>query len=231
MKWDPLDTEGGPVRVAVVDDHVMAIGGIHWMLAEVPEYVVTMSLQDARLLDLELPEAERPHVAIVDMCMPHMDGEQTIRTLRQHWPGTRVLAMSMHATAEKVRKALEAGACGFLPKCMSKQCLGEALESVLRRGHYHDDDLYRELLAAGLSTTEKVLETALSPRERQVLDCACLPEEYTWDMVADLLKMKLCTVDTHRHNLFVKLKVKSKAGLVSYGLQHGYGKGVYWRAS
>lgn len=201
------------------------------MLADLPEYVVTMSLQDARLLVLELPEAERPHVAIVDMGMPYMDGEQTIRTLREHWPGTRVLAMSIHATAEKVRKALEAGACGFLPKCLSKQCLGEALESVLRRGHYHDDALYRELLAEGMTTTEKVLETCLTKRERQVLDCACLPAEHTWEMVADLLKMQPCTVDTHRRNMFTKLKVKSKAGLVCYGQQHGYGKGVYWRSS
>jgi len=231
MKWEPLDTGGGPVRVAVVDDHELAIGGLLWMLAELPGYVVTVCLMDARLLDLEMPEAERPHMAIIDMCMPHMDGEQTIRTIRQHWPQTRVLAMSMHASAPKVLKALEAGACGFLPKCMSKQCLGEALESVQRRGVYHDEELYRELLAEGLSTKKKGLETGLTKREREVLDCACLPDEPTWEMVAARLKTKVSTVDTHRVHLFHKLHVKSKAGLVSYGQQHGYGKGVYWSAT
>lgn len=231
MKWDPLDTEGEPLRLAMIDDHELVLSGLVHMLAEFPRYEITLTLTDARLLDLEMPLSERPHIAIVEMSMPHMDGEQTIRTMRLHWPQTRILGVSFDATAAVVRKALDAGACGFLDKNVRKASLHEALEHVQRRGYYHNEELYSTFLADGSMDPKKVLELCLTKRERQVLDCACWPDEPTWKMVADRLSMSEDTVDTHRGNLFKKLNVKSKAGAVSYGQQHGYGQGIYWKTT
>jgi len=228
MKWEPLNTDGEPVRLAVVDDHPLMLIGIKHLVATLPEYVITLSLRDARLFDFQIPVAERPHIAIVDMYMPHMDGEQTLRTIRQHWPETRLLAISVEKSAANVSRAEEAGACGFLPKDMDPDCLHEALQSVQRRGHYHNAELYRELLADGNTKKQPVLEEKLSARERQVLDCVCTADEPTWEMVADRLRVEVTTVYTHRKQLLAKLQKKSKAGLVSYGQTHGYGKGLYW---
>ena len=230
MKWEPLNTDGEPVRLAVVDDHPLVLIGIGHLVATLPEYVITLSLRDARLFDFQIPVAERPHIAIVDMYMPHMDGEQTLRTIRQHWPETRLLAISVEKSAANVSRAEEAGACGFLPKDMDPDCLHEALQSVQRRGHYHNAELYRELLADGNAKKQPVLEEKLTARERQVLDCVCTADEPTWEMVADRLRVCVDTVDRHRDHLFRKLHIKSKAGLVSYGKLRGYGKGMYWKA-
>jgi DNA-binding NarL/FixJ family response regulator len=222
-----LDTGDGPVRLAVVDDHLAVLKGYTQLISAMDGYEVTMEVQDARQLDLTLPVEERPHIALVDMNMPHQDGVATIRLLRQHWPETRVLGLSFETTAETVSNALEAGACGFITKDMAERDLLDGLESTRRRGHYHNDRLMRAVLAEKATGGTKLVDPLLNDQERRLLDVVCMADEPTWLMVADRLGVLPCTVDKQRESLYKKLKVKSKAGAVTWGQKRGYGKGLY----
>jgi DNA-binding NarL/FixJ family response regulator len=222
-----LETGDGPVRLAVVDDHIAVLEGLAAIFNRMEGYEVTLTLQDARELDLDMPLEERPHIAVVDMRMPHMDGPTTIRLLRKHWPETRVLGLSFDESVEVVCSALDAGACGFITKSMHPKVLFEALESVRRRGQYHNDELTRKWLGEKVELP-KMREPQLNEQERRLLDCICHHTEPTWDMAAHLLGLLPCTLHKQRESLSKKLGVKSKSWVVSWGHQRGYGKGLYW---
>lgn len=215
-----LDTGGGVVRIAVVDQHYVIHAGLTLIVSEFSGYAVTIAVLDAKELELHRGTDEPAHIAIVDMGA----GVEAIQWFRLYWPATRVLAKSDDPCAAVMHAALSAGACGFIPNTFSRLALRDALEDVRLRGYYHDDGLIRTLGAtpppADLSTLKRVLQV--------VLDCVCTDDEPGWELVAVRLHRSKSTVESHCAALFKALGVKSKAGLVSLGRAHGYGQGRYW---
>jgi len=218
------NTSSAPVRIAVVDDHPMIHAGLAHIIGRLNDYSVALFAFNGQDLIAQHEAAEPVDIAIVDMYMPVMDGVETIQWLRANWPSTRVLGLSFDRSPAIVHAALSAGACGFIPKDISPKDLRAALDGVRHRGCYHHDPLIREHLAGGAAAPPPDLSTALTATEKKVLDCVCMPDEPTWEMVADRLGKSVPTVDSHRAALYKKLKVKSKSGLVSYGRARGFGK-------
>lgn len=106
----------------------------------------------------------RPHVAVLDLQMPGADGIEVARELLGAQPALGVLIVTSHGRPGYLKRALEVGVRGFLPKTASASVLAEAVRSVHRGGRYVDPELAADAIAAGA--------TPLSAREADVLELA-----------------------------------------------------------
>ena len=101
------------LRVLLADDHRMVAEGLKSLLE--PEFELVGIVEDGRRL-LEETAALKPDVAVVDITMPRLNGLEAIPLLKRASPGTRVVVVTMHREAAYARRALEAGADGFVLK-------------------------------------------------------------------------------------------------------------------
>ena len=122
-------------RVLVVDDHYAVRRGLTELLGQQPDLSVCAAVASAeRALDFVL---EQPvDLAIIDISLGRMDGLQLTRQLKRDHPGLLVLILSMHDPALYAKRALDAGACGFVAKAEAGENLLIAIHQVLKGGTY-----------------------------------------------------------------------------------------------
>lgn len=215
------------VSVAIVDDQGTFKDCVSAFLEASGNYTVPYTALNGKEFVQRYGQEPPTCIALVDMFMSEMNGAETIHWFRAHWPSTMVLAMSAKRTPEIMREAVQAGAHGFLPKSVGAAELLEALERMVRRGSYFNDELLKEHYALPMATAKPMATVNLTPPEREVLDHVCAPDLPTYAQVAERTNKSPATVDSHRATLFKKLGVDCKSGLVSYGRANGYGKGLY----
>jgi two-component system response regulator DesR len=113
---------------------------------------------------LAMARAQRPEVALLDLQMPGRDGIAVAEALRRELPGCASIIVTSHGRPGHLKRALAAGARGFLPKTVSAQVLADVVRSVHAGGRYLDPELAAEAISAG--------DSPLTPRERDVLELA-----------------------------------------------------------
>ncbi len=161
----------------------------------------------------------KPDVVIMDISMPGLNGVEAARLLHEKCPGTRIVMLSMHSSAEHVFRAFQAGATGYL----LKESASAEVEAAVRAVHAGRRYLSRSLAALDLS-----LQTAtgpasplesLSARERQVLQLVV--EGHSSSEIAALVHLSPKSVETYRSRLMKKLGVKDIPALVKFAVEHG----------
>jgi DNA-binding NarL/FixJ family response regulator/two-component sensor histidine kinase len=123
------------IRVLVVDDHAVVREGIRGVLASTPEIEVVGEASDGAEA-LELTEARRPHVVVLDLTMPGMSGLEATAKLRADFDDVRVLILSMHDHPEYVLQAVRAGAHGYVLKDATPEELRTAVRAVYEGEEY-----------------------------------------------------------------------------------------------
>ena len=162
--------------------------------------------------------ASRPDVAVMDQAMPEMNGTEAVRMIRERRGATRVIMLSMYSNGEHVRRALEAGASGYV----LKSCAGDELVDAIRTVHsgrrYLSAPLADELLERMINGPADAL-SRLSARERQVLKL--LADGHSILHIATTLCLSRKTVETYRERLMEKLGLRDLPSLVKFALRHG----------
>ncbi|MBW3621189.1 MAG: response regulator transcription factor, partial [Actinobacteria bacterium] len=189
-------------RVLLVDDHRLVREGLRRTLEEAG-YEVVGEARDG-VEGIELAEQLRPHVVLMDVSMPVLDGLTATRRLRSRAPDSRVVILTMHADAELVERARTAGAAGYLVKDASSD---EVIDAVRRAA------TGQQVVGTGVSTVpaeepradpERVdAAPELTPREVQILQMladGCTPHE-----VAERLVISPKTVRNHLTKVYDKL--------------------------
>jgi DNA-binding NarL/FixJ family response regulator len=155
----------------------------------------------------------------MDMNMPIMDGAETTCWLQKNFPNIKVLALSMEDNENSILKMIRNGAKGYLLKDIHPDILLEALQGVLKDGFYHtkrvSDTLVGSLHSDGKATTTVTLQK----RELEFLKLAST--EMTYKEIADVMHLSPKTIDGYREQLFKKLTVRNRIGLVIYALKNG----------
>jgi DNA-binding NarL/FixJ family response regulator len=157
----------------------------------------------------------KPDVVLLDLLLPRKSGYEAIPEILRASPETRVLVMSSQTGPSSVRKAISAGAHGYVPKRASDTELIEAIRRVAAGERYVDPDLGAQLVVAD---NVPALEP-LSDRERDVLHLLALG--YTNQEIGKQLFISVRTVDTHRAHIMRKLQLETKAELVLFALANG----------
>lgn len=153
-----------------------------------------------------------PHVLVLDLRLPHGSSITTVRRLREEFPETEIVVLTMEESPVFAHRALEAGAAGFVLKDRADQELPEAIRLAARGEEY-----VSPRVAAGLAGLRKsVSEDDLSGRETEVLRLIALG--HTSAEIAGQLHLSRRTVETHRARIHRKLALDTRAQLVSYAL-------------
>lgn len=197
-------------RILIVDDHEVVRRGLRVLLESRPGWQVVGEADSGRAA-LALAEELRPHVAIVDLVMPEMNGLELTRQLLSVLPQVAVLILTMHDVDQVVRDAVSVGAKGYLLKSAAGPELVKAVEALHRGQTYF----------SGVPNPGNVPAPVplLSPREREVVQL--LAEGRTSKEVAVALDISPRTVESHRANIMTKLRLTSLADLVRYAIRNG----------
>ena len=150
-----------------------------------------------------------PHVIVVDVNLPDLDGGELTRRLRRVVPKAKIVAFSIHASQEYVALMAQCGVHGYVRKDQPTAILVDAIVRVSQGGRYFPTGMTDAILAPGV---------ALTPREREVL--SLLAEGLANKEVARKLGIGVRTAETHRKSLAHKLNIRTIAGLTKYAIQH-----------
>lgn len=204
-----------PIRVLIVDDHDMLREGLTMFLKAFPDMEMVGEAANGQEA-IDICRALSPHVVLMDLVMPEMDGVAAIRAIHAEMPKTALIALSSFGEERLVRSALEAGAVSYLLKNISAESLAESIR-LARAGI---STLSAEASAAlVIGHREARADNDLTPREREIL--RLLIDGYTNAEIAARLGLSLYTVKNHVRNLLGKLGVGSRTEAVSLALQRG----------
>ena len=202
----------GPIRVVIADDHPVVREGLHIMLSRAGIACVGEAATGSEAV--ERVRELKPDVVLMDVRMPGMDGLEATAMVKQEAPSTPVIMITSHESKDYLRRAIEAGAAGYILKGMSRDALAEAIRLVRGGGSLIDTKLLAELLQdVGVSESplgrdsEGSLET-LSPRERQVLQL--LAAGLTNKEIAEQIHYSLGTVKNVVQRIIEKLGVSDR---------------------
>jgi len=202
------------IRIVLIDDHKLLRAGLRSRLEKETDVSVVGEADDA---DMGVVQARRlqPDVILLDLLMPRKSGYDALPELAKVAPEAKVVVVSSQAAPSSVRRALSAGAAGYLPKHASDGELLTAIRNVARGSGYVDPDLGAQLV---VSNGAPALEP-LSDRERDVLHLLALG--YTNQEIGKKLFISVRTVDTHRAHIMRKLRLETRAELVLFALANG----------
>jgi DNA-binding NarL/FixJ family response regulator len=202
------------IRILLVDDHALFRSSLRVRL-EGEDGITTIGEAGTAEQAVAKTRALQPDVVLLDLVLPRKDGYAAIPELLKASPQTKVLVVSSQARPTSVRRALAAGARGFVPKQSSDTELIEAIRRVTAGERYVEPNLGARLVVD--DSSPEVL--ALSERERDVLHLLALG--YTNPEIAARLYVSVRTVDSHRANIMRKLRLETRAELVLFALAHG----------
>lgn len=195
------------IRILIVDDHTVVLGGLQGMLSAVPGILKITTANDG---EAALRECARfkPHVVILDLRMPVMDGHRTLQAIVKSWPDCRVIIFTGNDSLAEMKLAKRNGAAGFLSKSADPSALLTAIQKVAAGG--------MSFPATDLSENS----CGLSPRELEVLHY--LAKGLTNDEIGTALFVSCETIKVHLKHIFAKLGVSTRTEAVTQFHQQGF---------
>lgn len=204
------------IRVLLADDHQLFLDGLKSLLEKDDEIEVIGEALDGHEV-LEILEQNPIDVAILDIEMPNLNGVKTTELIRQKYPKTKVLVLTMYNKKDFIVNLMKYGASGYILKNKTKEELLNAIHNV----HGGKTHYGLEILNTATSIDENHYEEGiLTEREEQVL--VKIAEGYKSREISELLFISEATVNTHRRNILAKLNLPNVAHLVRYAIKHGY---------
>lgn len=208
-----------PMRILLADDHALVRAGIRALIEAIEGTTIVAETSNGREA-VALAKLHIPDVVVMDISMPELNGIEATQQIKEAVPRSRVLILSMHTTDDFVRRALKAGASGYLVKDSAPLELRMALEAVMRNEVYLSPRVSRGVVTRmvdGSPGGESSLD-ALTPRQREILQL--IAEGKSTKEIAFVLEVSVKTVESHRAALMERLDIRDVAGLVLYAVRH-----------
>ena len=206
------------IRILIADDHGVVAEGLKSLAEAEPGIEVVGIVSDGREA-VKHAKDSRPDVIVMDMSMPELNGADATRAILQNDPSCRVIVLSMYAEREYVRRALKAGAAGYIVKRSAAKEVVEAIRAVYAGQRYLSARIADVVIDDYAGDERDDPLARLSAREREVLQL--LAEGHTGAQIAERLSLSQKTVETYRARLVEKLGIRDVAGLVRFAIQRG----------
>lgn len=210
------------VKIALTDDHILLRNGLAGLITNLG-YTVLLECNNGKDLMEKLDKNNLPDVVLMDINMPEMDGYQTTAWLRENHPLVNVLALSMYDDENAIIRMLRNGARGYIMKDSDPLELKRAIDDVVEKGVHYSELVTGKLLHSIYHTNGKTTSTEqlteLNEREIEFLKLAST--EMTYREIAEHMHLSPRTIDGYRDNLFEKLNIKNRVGLVLYAIRNG----------
>ncbi|MCW5520575.1 response regulator transcription factor [Aureitalea sp. L0-47] len=204
--------------VAIVDDHLLLSGSLEKLINSFDGFKVLFHASNGKELQHKLKaNGVAPDIVLLDINMPVMDGFETAAWLNENYPQIKFLALSMEDDEKVILKMLQNGAKGYLLKDIHPDKLKIALSEVMDRGYYHSEKVAATLLHS-IQPSNKEVEVKFKENELTFMQLAC--SEMTYKEIADVMNLSPKTIDGYRQELFNRLHIKNRVGLVIYALKN-----------
>ena len=209
--------------VAIVDDHTLFRKGLSSLINVFPNYRVLFDAATGKDFISQLKPHSLPDIVLLDISMPEMDGYATCEWLKNNYPEIKVLALSTMDSDTAIIKMIKCGAKGYVLKDADLTELKLAFSELMRVGFFYNDIVSRKVIQSinqivdnksGLSAFMK-----LNENEMTFLKLACSEKTYQ-EIAAEMFKSEK-TIDGYRAEIFRKLNVTSRVGMVMYAIKNG----------
>lgn len=209
------------VSIALVDDHVMLRNGLVNLIKELG-FKVLFEANEGFDFICKLTDCGVPDLVLMDINMPKMDGYETCAWLKMNHPDVKVLALSMFDEEDSIMRMIRNGARGYVLKDCEFSELRLAIDAVVSKGFHYSERVTGRLVHSIQQQDDKVAEQSLvkslTNREQEFIRFAAT--DLTYKQIADQMRVSPRTVDGYRDDLFDKLQVKSRVGLVLFAIKN-----------
>lgn len=208
-------TNDQPIRVMLVDDHMMVRRGLAMMLKVFDDLELAGEAENGETA-IQLCAQILPDVILMDMMLPDMDGATITNIIRQQFPQIQIIVLTSFKEGQLIQKALEAGAIGYILKDVSADDLVRAIRSA-----------YKGRVTLSPQVAQSLVETSnlppppgldLTQREREVL--VLMIEGLNNVQIAGKLTVSPSTIKSHVSNILSKLNVTSRTEAVTLALRN-----------
>jgi DNA-binding NarL/FixJ family response regulator len=209
-----------PIKVAIVDDHPLAVSGIRMMLGEQKELSVTETYHSGKALLTGLQQ-EQPDILLLDVLLPDFSGHELAAIISKQYPDIRMVALTSLDAPAMVKSMLYHGCIGYLLKGTDQQTLITAIHHAYRREEFIEPALKEQLLQ-NMFKPQKTgvnIPYELTKREQEILQLIVKGE--TTQEIAQQLSISPRTAETHRLTLLKKMYAKNTAELVGIAMRLG----------
>ncbi|MCT1385476.1 response regulator transcription factor [Brachybacterium sp. p3-SID1565] len=204
-------TPGSPLRVVLIDDENLIRSALATMLS-LEEDIDVVAQASSAAEGVRATSEHTPDVAVVDLQLPDGDGLEICAAIAEHSPATRCMILTSHARPGYLKRALEQGILGFLPKTTSAPQLAEAVRAVAAGRRAIDPELAAETISSG--------DSPLTPRESDVLEYAA--DGASIDQIARRAHLAEGTVRNYLSNAQAKLQASNRHEAVAIARRHGW---------
>ena len=213
------------VKVLVADDQALVREGLMTLLDAAPDIEPVAAARDGAEA-VALSARHRPHVVLMDLRMPVLDGVEATKQIRAAQPDTEIVVLTTHADERSILDALQAGARGYLTKDAGIAAISRAIHAAAAHESLLDPAVHAQLIAAATAGTGAArpattveLPDELTAREAEVL--SLIAQGLSNGEIAERLVVSQATVKTHINHVFSKIGARDRAQAVHYAYTHG----------
>ncbi|MBI5401790.1 MAG: response regulator transcription factor [Ignavibacteriae bacterium] len=204
------------------DDHAIVKDGLRLLFKSEPQFIIVGEASDG-VEALDLIAKHKPDVAVLDISMPRLNGIEATKIIKNKYPDTRVLILTIHENEEYIQQMILAGADGYVVKNAEKKEIFEGVRSVAMKETFFSPTVSKVLLEGLIKRTrnKELIENdnynKLTKREMEVFQL--IAEGLTSKEISQKLFLSISTVNSHRMNIMKKLDIHDIASLVKYAIQ------------
>lgn len=209
-----------PIKIAIADDHPLAVNGIRMMLAEQKDMEVIHAYHSGKAL-LEGLATEQPDILLLDVLLPDFSGHELAAIITKQYSDIRMVALTSLDAPAMVKSMLYNGCIGYLLKGTDQQTLITAIHHAYRKEEFIEPSLKDHLLQNMFKPqkTGMNIPYELTKREQEILQLIVKGD--TTQEIADKLSISPRTAETHRLTLLKKMYAKNTAELVGIAMRLG----------
>jgi two-component system, NarL family, invasion response regulator UvrY len=205
------------LKVMLVDDHAVVRMGFK-LLLQACDDIEVVAEADSGEAACQMVDAVGPDVVVMDIAMAGMGGIEAIKRLLAKNPRLRILALSAHEDTSHPKRALQAGALGYLSKRSAPEVLIDAIRAIAKGQRYLDAQIAQRIAVQDISGDKGPMEK-LSAREFEVF--VQLARGQSVAQISEALKLSSSTVGTHLYNVKQKLGLANQAEMTLLAVRHG----------
>lgn len=210
-------------KVALVDDHELLRSGLVGIINAIDGFEVMLEAGNGREFIEKVQKSALPDIVLLDITMPEMDGYETAAWIKAKLPTVKVLVLSMLTHDMAIIRMLKNGVKGYILKDSKPETFKQAMESI-KNNDFYVNELVRNKLINYVTNEEEFHKQSdlllnITETEAHFLKLLCADKVYK--EIAEEMCVSVRTIDTHRDNLFKKLDIKTRVGLVVFAIKHG----------
>lgn len=206
--------------ILLADDHALIVAAMRMLIERMEGVSVVAEAYSGREA-VALAGTHRPDLVVMDISMNDLNGIDATAQIKEALPATRVLILSSHSTEDYVRRAIRAGAEGYLLKGSLPAELAAAIAAILDGNTYLSPSISHHVMSGLRDPAERDASPldALTARQREVLQM--IAEGRSTKEIAFALELSVKTAETHRAAIMDRLRIHDLAGLVLFAARHG----------